>query len=120
VDVKHRDDYLNNITLHDKTFGDSVGNVRGQLLWEPTDSLTVLLSGDYTHDQSSGKIVRLSGNLEPSLFPNLSYNPDDTNQGKNSDTRKNIMGLSARHHRTRTARCERLYAAFAGNETMQS
>src|SRR6267143_17109 len=28
VDVKRRDDYLNNITLHDKTFGDSVGNVR--------------------------------------------------------------------------------------------
>jgi iron complex outermembrane receptor protein len=96
VDVKHRDDYLNNITLHDKTFGDAVGNGRGQLLWEPSDSLTVLLSGDYTHDQSSGKIVRLSGNLEPSLFPNLSYNPDDTNQGKNSETRKNVMGLSAR------------------------
>src|ERR1700730_7372879 len=26
VDVKHRDDYLNNVTLHDKTFGDSVAN----------------------------------------------------------------------------------------------
>jgi iron complex outermembrane receptor protein len=96
VDVKHRDGYLNNITLHDKTFGDAVGNGRGQLLWEPSDSLTVLLSGDYTHDQSSGKIVRLSGSLEPSLFPNLSYNPDATNQGKNSETRKNVMGLSAR------------------------
>ncbi|MDB6043068.1 MAG: TonB-dependent receptor [Gammaproteobacteria bacterium] len=96
VDVKRRDGYLNNITLHDKTFGDAVGNGRGQLLWEPSDSLTVLLSGDYTHDQSSGKIVRLSGSLEPSLFPNLSYNPDATNQGKNSETRKNVMGLSAR------------------------
>jgi iron complex outermembrane receptor protein len=31
VDVKHRDDYLNNLTLHDKTFGDAVGSVRGQL-----------------------------------------------------------------------------------------
>jgi iron complex outermembrane receptor protein len=96
VDVKHRDDYLNNVTLHDKTYGDAVGNGRGQLLWEPSDSLTVLLSGDYTHDQSSGKIVRLSGSLEPSLYPNLSYNPENTNQGKNSDTRKNITGLSAR------------------------
>jgi iron complex outermembrane recepter protein len=96
VDVKHRDDYLNNITLHDKTFGDAVGNGRGQLLWEPSDSTRVLLSGDFTHDQSSGKIVRLSGSLEPSLYPNLSYNPDDTNQGENSETRKNITGLSAR------------------------
>jgi iron complex outermembrane recepter protein len=96
VDVKHRDDYLNNITLHDKTFGDSVANGRGQLLWEPSDSLRVLFSGDFTHDQSSGKIVRLSGSLEPSLYPNLSYSPNDTNQGKNSETHKNVLGLSAR------------------------
>jgi iron complex outermembrane receptor protein len=96
VDVKHRDDYLNNVTLHDKTFGDSVANGRGQLLWEPSDSIRVLLSGDFTHDQSSGKIVRLSGSLEPSFYPNLSYNPDETNQGKNSETRKNVLGLSAR------------------------
>ena len=96
VDVKRRDDYLNNLTLHDKTFGDSVGSVRGQLLWEPSDSIRALISGDFTHDQSSGKIVRLSGSLEPSLYPNLSYNPDDTNQGKDSETRKNILGLSAR------------------------
>jgi iron complex outermembrane receptor protein len=30
VDVKHRDDYLNNVTLHDKTFGDSVANGRDE------------------------------------------------------------------------------------------
>jgi iron complex outermembrane receptor protein len=96
LDVKHRDDYLNNITLHDKTYGDSVANGRGQLLWEASESFRVLFSGDLTHDQSSGKIVRLSGSLEPSLYPNLSYNPDDTNQGKDSATHKNILGLSAR------------------------
>lgn len=96
VDVKHRDDYLDNITLHDETFGDSVANGRGQLLWEPSDRFRVLLSGDFTHDQSSGKIVQVSGNLEPSSYPNLSYNPDDTNQGQNSETHKNVLGLSAR------------------------
>jgi iron complex outermembrane recepter protein len=96
LDIKHRDNYLSNVTLHDKTYGDSVGNGRGQLLWEPTDDLRVLFSGDYTHDQSSGKIVRLSGSLEPSLYPNLTYDPDQTNQGKNSETHKNILGLSAR------------------------
>jgi iron complex outermembrane receptor protein len=96
LDIKHRDDYLSNVTLHDKTYGDSVGNGRGQLLWEPSDDIRVLFSGDYTHDQSSGKIVRLSGSLEPSLYPNLTYDPDQTNQGKNSGTHKNILGLSAR------------------------
>jgi iron complex outermembrane recepter protein len=96
LDFKHRDDYLRNVTLNDKTYGDSVGNGRGQLLWEPSDTVRVLFSGDYTHDQSSGKIVRLSGSLEPSLYPNLTFNPDETNQGQNSATRKNVLGVSAR------------------------
>ena len=96
LDIKHRDDYLSNVTLHDKTYGDSVGNGRGQLLWVPSDDVRVLFSGDYTHDQSSGKIVRLSGSLEPSLYPNLTYDPDQTNQGENSGTHKNVLGLSAR------------------------
>src|SRR6267378_4068042 len=96
ADIKHRDDYLKNVTLHDKTYGDAIGNVRGELLWLPADDLKVSFSGDYTHDTSSGKIVRLSGSLEPSLYPNLSYNPENTNQGQNSDLRKNVLGLSAR------------------------
>ena len=96
LDIKHRDNYLSNVTLHDKTYGDSVGNGRGQLLWEPSDDVRVLFSGDYTHDQSSGKIVRLSGNVEPSLYLNLTYDPDQTNQGQNSGTHKNVLGLSAR------------------------
>jgi iron complex outermembrane recepter protein len=96
VDVKHRDDYLNNVTLHDKTYGDAIGNVRGQLLWLPADDLRVSFSADYTHDQSSGKIVQLSGSLEPSLYPNLSYSPENTNQGQNSDVHKNVLGSSAR------------------------
>ena len=96
LDIKHRDNYLSNVTLHDKTYGDSVGNGRGQLLWVPSDVVRILFSGDYTHDQSSGKIVRLSGSLEPSLYPNLTYDPDQTNQGQNSGTHKNVLGLSAR------------------------
>jgi iron complex outermembrane recepter protein len=96
VDIRHRDNYLNNVTLHDKTYGDAIGNIRGQLLWLPADDLKVSLSGDYTHDASSGKIVRLSGTLEPSLYPNLSYSPENTNQGQNSDVHKNVLGLSAR------------------------
>lgn len=96
VDIKRRDNYLDNVTLHDKTYGDAVGNVRGELLWLPADDVKVSLSADYTHDQSSGKIVRLSGSLEPSLYPNLSYDPQSTNQGQNSGLGKNVLGSSAR------------------------
>ena len=96
VSIKHRDDYINNVTLHDKTYGDAVGSGRGQLLWEPRDDLKVLFSGDYTRDTSSGKVDQLAGNIEPSLYPDLSYSPKDTNQGLNSTSNKNVGGTSAR------------------------
>jgi iron complex outermembrane receptor protein len=96
ADIKHRDDYLKNVTLNDKTYGDAVGNIRGQALWQPVDDLRILFSGDYTHDESSGKISLLSGSLVPSLYPTLSYNPEETNQARNSTVRKNVLGSSAR------------------------
>jgi iron complex outermembrane recepter protein len=96
ADVKYRDPYLNNVTLNDKTFGDTAGNVRGQLLWNPSDDLSILFSGDYTRDRSSGKIAQLSGSVEPSLYPNLSYGPYNTNQGVNSRDDKNVLGFSTR------------------------
>ncbi len=95
-DIKHRDDYLNNVTLHDKTNGDAIGNGRGQLLWEPADDVKVLFSGDFTHDLSTPKIVQLAGNLQPSQYPNLSYAPNDTNQGVNATANNNITGTSTR------------------------
>jgi iron complex outermembrane receptor protein len=96
MDVKHRDDYLNNVTLHDKTYGDAMGSGRGQLLWEPGADLKVLLSGDFTHDLSTPKIVQLSGNLEPSQYPRLSYGANDTNQGSNATANSNVEGTSLR------------------------
>jgi iron complex outermembrane receptor protein len=55
------------------------------------------LAGKFTVDvKHRGKIVRVAGDIEPSLYPNLSYETDDTNQGKNSATHKNVLGLSAR------------------------
>jgi iron complex outermembrane receptor protein len=96
MDVKRRDDYLNNVTLHDKTYGDATGNGRGQLLWEPRTDLKVLISGDFTHDLSTPKIVQLSGNIEPSQHPNLSYGPNDTNQGINATGNSNVEGTSTR------------------------
>jgi iron complex outermembrane receptor protein len=96
VDLRRRDDFLSNITLHDKTYGENLGSVRGQLLWTPTSKVRVLLGADYLDDTSSGKVQWLVGNFQPSLFPALSYSPSETNQGSNARTDKKIGGLLAR------------------------
>src|SRR5258707_8026073 len=93
VDVRRRDDFLTNIALHDKTYGENLGSVRAQLLWTPTSDLRVLIGGDYLDDTSAGKTQWLVGNFQPSLFPTLSYSPDTANQGSNARTDKKVGGL---------------------------
>jgi len=93
VDVRRRDDFLTNLTLHDKTYGENLGSFRGQLLWTPGSEVRVLLGGDYLGDTSAGKTQWLVGNFQPSLFPTLSYSPDNTNQGSNAHTDKKVGGL---------------------------
>src|SRR5882762_638626 len=93
VDVRRRDDFLTNIALHDKTYGENLGSVRAQLLWTPFSDLRVLIGGDYLDDTSAGKTQWLVGNFQPSLFPTLSYSPDNTNQGSNARTDKKVGGL---------------------------
>jgi iron complex outermembrane receptor protein len=96
VDVRRRDDYLTNNTLHDKTYGDNLGSIRGQLLWNLTPDLKVLFGGDYLDDTSPAKAQWLIGNFQPSLFPALNYGPDVTNQGSNARMDKKVGGLLAR------------------------
>jgi len=93
VDVRRRDDFLTNLTLHDKTYGENLGSFRGQLLWTPSAEIRVLFGGDYLDDTSAGKTQWLVGNFQPSLFPALSYSPDNTNQGSNAHTDKKVGGL---------------------------
>jgi iron complex outermembrane receptor protein len=76
-DVRRRDDFLTNIALHDKTYGENLGSIRGQLLWRPSSDLRLLAGGDFLDDTSPGKTQWLVGNFQPSLFPTLSYSPDD-------------------------------------------
>jgi iron complex outermembrane receptor protein len=76
-DVRRRDDFLTNIALHDKTYGENLGSIRGQLLWTPSSDLRLLAGGDFLDDTSPGKTQWLVGNFQPSLFPTLSYSPDD-------------------------------------------
>jgi iron complex outermembrane receptor protein len=93
VDVRRRDDFLTDVALHDQTYGENLGSLRGQLLWTPSSDVRVLFGGDYLDDTSAGKAQWLVGNFQPSLFPTLSYSPDDTNQGSNAHTSKKVGGL---------------------------
>jgi iron complex outermembrane receptor protein len=93
VEVRRRDDFLKNLTLHDKTYGENLGSLRGQLLWTPDPQLRVLFGGDYLDDTSPGKTQWLVGSFQPSLFPTLNYSPDYTNQGSNAHTDKKVGGL---------------------------
>ncbi len=96
VNVRRRDDYLTNITLHDKTYGDNLDSIRGQLLWNLTPDFKVLLGADYLDDTSPAKTQWLIGNFQPSLFPTLSYSPDATNQGSDARMDKKVGGLLMR------------------------
>ena len=43
----HRDGFVDDVLLHKKAGGNSGGGLRGKLLWQPDDKLSVLLSGDF-------------------------------------------------------------------------
>ncbi len=95
-DLKRRDNYLDNTILGGKTLGENVGTIRSQLLWRPRSDLKVLIGGDFLNDTSPAKAQYLIGNFQPSLFPPLSYSPNHTNQGSNSDLNKKVFGLMTR------------------------
>jgi iron complex outermembrane receptor protein len=96
ISLDHRDDFIRNVTLHDKTAGVNQADVRGQLLWDVKPNLNVLVSADYLIDRSGGYPTKLTGNFIPALFPTLSYDPETTNQGINGEQDRDIAGLSAR------------------------
>jgi iron complex outermembrane receptor protein len=95
-DFDHQDDYIHNVVLHDKTAGTDLFDVRGQLLWKPTDKVDVLFGADYLHDWSGGYPTRLLANFQPALFAPLSYSPYDTNQAFNGFQHRDIAGAFAR------------------------
>jgi iron complex outermembrane receptor protein len=96
ADVRRRDNYLTNIALHDKTYGDHLGSIRGQLLWNLTPDFKVLLGADYLDDTSPAKAQWVIGNFQPSLFPTLNYGPEAVNQGSNARMDKKVGGVLAR------------------------
>jgi len=85
---RRQDGYLNNVYLHDHTPDTHDGAVRGQLLWEPGQNWRILFGIEYRNDTSSPRVTQIIANFQPSLFPSLSYNPNDTNQAINATGRQ--------------------------------
>ena len=95
-DLHRRDDYIDNVTLHDKNYGENEGSFRGQLLWTPSSDLRILFSADYSRDTSQSRVSRLLANFVPTLFPTLQYGPNVTNQGFIPQGAVTVAGGSAK------------------------
>jgi iron complex outermembrane recepter protein len=96
LSVNHRDAFIDNTTLGGQTDGTDEYDLRGQLLWKASSDLEVLVGADYMRDNSGGYPSRLQANFKPALFPNLSYDPNQTNQGFNGVQHREIGGALAR------------------------
>jgi iron complex outermembrane receptor protein len=96
VSINHRDAFINNTTLGGDTDGTDEFALRSQLLWNAAADIQVLLGADYMKDNSGGYPSRLQANFKPALFPNLSYDPNTTNQGFNGVQHREIGGGLAR------------------------
>ncbi len=83
VSYNYRDPFIRNVTLGGKTDGQNEYDIRGQVLWNPSQDLQVLFGADFMHVAEGGYPARLVANFVPALFPGLSYSPNATNQGFN-------------------------------------
>jgi iron complex outermembrane receptor protein len=79
-DARRQDGIIDNVFLNTKTDSTKLWGTQAQLLWTPTENWRVLGGFDFTHDTSPYKVQQLIGNFQPSIFPPLSYGPNDTNQ----------------------------------------
>jgi iron complex outermembrane recepter protein len=81
LQYRRQDGVLDNVDLGTRALSTSAGSGRAQLLWTPSDALKALFGVDFARDTSPYKSTQLIGNFQPSLLPQLSYSPDDTNEG---------------------------------------
>ena len=75
---KHDDGYIRNTTLGSDQLDSDVFSVRGSLAWEPTDTIEVLFTADYTHNDSNelGYGVGQGIDQEFTVSDNLQSNTD--------------------------------------------
>src|SRR5260370_1471480 len=69
--------------------------LRGKLLFTPTDDFKFVSSFDYLHKQGT-QAEWLLGNYQPALVPGLTYDPEQTAQGKPGEQGQTNWGLTER------------------------
>ena len=70
-------------------------SLRGKLLFTPTDDFKFVSSFDYLHKQGT-QAEWLLGNFQPALVPGLTYDPEQTAQGKPGEDGQTNWGLTER------------------------
>jgi len=90
-----RDGTVDNIVQHREDGREKSVSARAQLLWLPMDAVKVTFGGEYLRDTSQARLGLLESTFVPSLFPNLQYGPDVTNEGTSPRASNTIVGLFA-------------------------
>ena len=89
------DGNVRDITTGGELNGEHQFSARGKLLFTPTDDFRFVSSFDYLHKQGT-QAEWLLGNYQPALVPGLTYNPQQTAQGKPGEDGQTNWGLTER------------------------
>jgi len=89
------DGNVRDITTGGELNGEHQLSLRGKLLFTPTDDFKFVSSFDYLHKQGT-QAEWLLGNYQPALVPGLTYDPEQTAQGKPGEQGQTNWGLTER------------------------
>jgi iron complex outermembrane receptor protein len=89
------DGNVRDITTGGELNGEHQLSLRGKLLFTPTDDFKFVSSFDYLHKQGT-QAEWLLGNFQPALVPGLTYNPEQTAQGRPGEDGQTNWGLTER------------------------
>jgi iron complex outermembrane receptor protein len=89
------DGNVRDITTGGELNGEHQFSARGKLLFTPTDDFKFVSSFDYLHKQGT-QAEWLLGNYQPAVVPGLTYNPEQSAQGKPGEDGQTNWGLTER------------------------
>lgn len=95
ISFHHRDAFIKNVTLGGNDGRESAVSMHAQLLWTPRSDIKAVIRGDYLRDTSESRASRLEGTFQPTLFPQLKFGPEATNEALRPRASNVILGLSA-------------------------
>src|ERR1700676_3324983 len=89
------DGNVRDITTGGELNGEHQFSARGKLLFTPTDDFKLVSSFDYLHKKGT-QAEWLLGNYQPALVSGLTYNPEQSAQGKPGEYGQTNWGLTER------------------------